>query len=95
MDDKLRRRPFMHVVDRVVLFEQLLRFLIPRTATPFMVELYSWLLDNKNRARDVVTHKEKLVGGVAIVGRVEYPIVAHERLEIKPVLGVTLDPAMP
>jgi hypothetical protein len=41
MDDKLRRRPLLHVVDRVVLAEQLLRFLIPGTATPFVVELCS------------------------------------------------------
>ena len=44
---------------------------------------------------DVVAHKEKLVGGVAIVGRVKDAIVAHEGLEVKPVLGMTLDPAVP
>jgi len=41
MDDELRRRPLVHVVDWVVLFEHLPRFLIPRTATPFVVELRS------------------------------------------------------
>ena len=40
-------------------------------------------------------HKEKLVGGVAVVGRVKDAIVAHEGLEVKPVLGMTLDPAVP
>ena len=39
------------------------------------------------------SHKEKLIGGVAIVGRVKDAIVAHEGLEIKPVLGMTLNPA--
>ena len=43
----------------------------------------------------MVAHKEKLVGGVAVVGRIKDPIVAHERLEIEPVLGVTLDPTIP
>jgi hypothetical protein len=43
----------------------------------------------------VVAHKEKLIGGVAIVGRVKDAIVAHEGLEIKPVLGMALDPAVP
>ena len=60
-----------------------------------MVELCSWLLDNKNRVYDVVAHKEKLVGGVAVVGCIKDAIVANERLEIEPVLGVTLDPATP
>jgi hypothetical protein len=39
------------------------------------------------------SYKEKLIGGVAIVGRVKDAIVAHEGLEIEPVLGMTLDPA--
>jgi hypothetical protein len=39
------------------------------------------------------SHKEKLIGGVAIVSRVKDAIVAHEGLEIEPVLGMTLDPA--
>jgi hypothetical protein len=39
------------------------------------------------------SHKEKLIGGVAIVSRVEDAIMAHEGLEIKTVLGMTLDPA--
>lgn len=39
------------------------------------------------------SHKEKLISGVAIVSRVKDAIVAHEGLEIEPVLGMTLDPA--
>jgi len=39
------------------------------------------------------SHKKKLIGGVAIVSRVKDAIVAHEGLEIEPVLGMTLDPA--
>src|SRR5882762_5482379 len=39
------------------------------------------------------SHKEKLIGGVTIVSRVKDTIVAHESLEIEPVLGMTLDPA--
>ena len=41
MDDKLRRRPHFYVIDDVVLVEKLLCFLIPETAAPFVVELYS------------------------------------------------------
>ena len=43
----------------------------------------------------MVAHKEKLIGGVTIVCRVKDAIVAHEGLEVKPVLGMTLDPAVP
>ena len=50
MDDELRRRPLVHKVDRVVLFEHLLRFPVPRTPTPIMVELYSWF--NRGRFRE-------------------------------------------
>jgi hypothetical protein len=39
------------------------------------------------------TYKEKLIGGVAVVSRIKDTIVAHEGLEIEPVLGMTLDPA--
>ena len=39
------------------------------------------------------SHEEKLIGGVAIVSRVEDAIVAHEGLEIEPVLGMALNPA--
>lgn len=39
------------------------------------------------------THKEKLIGGVAVVSRIKDAIVAHEGLEIEPELGMTLDPA--
>ena len=39
------------------------------------------------------SHKEKLIGGVAIVSRVKDAIVAYEGLEIETVLGMTLDPA--
>jgi len=35
----LRRRLLLYVVDRVVLVEQLLRFLLPGMATPFIIEL--------------------------------------------------------
>ena len=97
MNDKLRRRPLMHIVDRVVLFEQFPRFLIPRTPTPVMVELYSWLDKSRWPARtsDVVAHKEKLIGGVTIVGRVKDAIVAYKGLEVEPILGMTLNPAVP
>ena len=45
--------------------------------------------------RDVAVYKEKFVGGVAVVGHVKDTIVAHEVLEIKPILGMTLNPAVP
>jgi hypothetical protein len=93
MDDKLRRRPLMHVVDRVVLFERLLRLLFPGTTTPFMVELCS--LSDEARMSDMITHKEKLVRRISIVSRVKDAIVAHKSLEIEPILGMTLDPAVP
>lgn len=41
MDDELRRRPLVHVVDRVELFEHLLRLRFPGTTAPVMVELRS------------------------------------------------------
>jgi hypothetical protein len=44
---------------------------------------------------DVITHEEKLIGGIAVVGRVKDAVVAHEGLEVEPVLRVTLDPAVP
>ncbi len=43
----------------------------------------------------VVAHKEKLISGVTIVCRVKDAIVAHEGLEVKPELGMTLDPTLP
>ena len=39
------------------------------------------------------SYKVKLIGGVTIVSRVKDAIVAHEGLEVEPVLGMTLDPA--
>ena len=39
------------------------------------------------------SYKVKLIGGVAIVSRIKDAIVAHEGLEVEPVLGMTLDPA--
>jgi hypothetical protein len=45
--------------------------------------------------RDVITHKEKLVGSIAIVSRVKDAIVAHKGLEIESILGMTLNPAKP
>ena len=39
------------------------------------------------------SHKEKLIGRVAIVSSVKDAIVAHEGLEIEPVFGMSLDPA--
>jgi len=44
--------------------------------------------------RDATTHEEKLIGRIAVVGRVKDAIVAHEGLEVEPVLRVTLDPAL-
>ena len=41
----------------------------------------------------IESYKVKLIGRVAIVSRVKDTIVAHEGLEIKPVLGMTLNPA--
>ena len=41
MGDNTRRRLLLYVVDRVVLVEQLLRFLLPGMATPFVFELCS------------------------------------------------------
>ena len=43
----------------------------------------------------LITHKEKLVGGITIVSRIKDTIVAHKGLEVEPVLGMTLDPASP
>ena len=59
MDDKLRRRPLVHKVDRVVFFEHFPGFPIPRTATPFMVELYSWFNQGSSeRMSDGVTQRK-------------------------------------
>jgi len=58
MDDKLRRRPLVHVVDRVVLFKHLLRFLFPGTTTPFMVELRS-LSDNRRSLDERRDHSQR------------------------------------
>jgi hypothetical protein len=60
-----------------------------------MVELFSWLLDNRGMARDAAARKGMLIGGVVVVSRVKDPIVAHKGLEIKLVLGMTLNPAAP
>ena len=43
----------------------------------------------------MITHEEELVGGVAIINRVENSIVAHKSLEIEPVLRVALNPTVP
>lgn len=59
MDDKLWRRPLVHKVDRVVLFEHLLRFPIPGTATPIMVELYAWFnRGSSEKMSDGVTQRK-------------------------------------
>ena len=42
---------------------------------------------------DAVAHKERLISEVAVVGHVKDNIVAHERLEIKPILRMTLNSA--
>ena len=44
---------------------------------------------------DVTTYEEKLIGRIAVVGRVKHAIVAYEGLEVEPVFRVTLDPAVP
>ena len=41
----------------------------------------------------MATHEEKLIGRIAVVGRVKDAVVAYEGLEVEPVLRVTLDPA--
>ena len=43
----------------------------------------------------MIAHEEELVGGVAIINRVKYSIVAHKSLEIEPVLWMALNPADP
>ncbi len=43
----------------------------------------------------MITHEEKLIGGVAIVNCIEDPIMAYESLEIEPVLRMALNPAIP
>ena len=43
----------------------------------------------------MTTHEEKLIGRIAVVGRVKDAIVAYEGFEVEPVLRVTLDPAVP
>jgi hypothetical protein len=39
VDHQLRRRPLVHIIYRVELFQHLLCFLIPRPPTPVVVEL--------------------------------------------------------
>jgi hypothetical protein len=41
---------------------------------------------------DATAHKKKLLGGVAVVSCIEDAIVAHESLEVEPVLWVALNP---
>ena len=43
---------------------------------------------------DASTHKEKLLGGVAVVSCIEDAIVAHESLEVEPILWVALNPTV-
>ena len=42
----------------------------------------------------MTTHEEKLIGRIAVVGRVKDAVVAYEGLEVETVLRVTLDPAV-
>jgi hypothetical protein len=44
---------------------------------------------------DATTHEEKLIGRIAVVGRVKDAIVAYKGLEVEPILRVTLNPALP
>ena len=43
----------------------------------------------------MIIHKEKLIGRIAIISCVKDAIVTYKGLEIEPVLGMTLNPAVP